>query len=329
MIDIPERYNVDNIKRVARNPSLISNELSRLTIKGASFVYNPFFWREYEKDPVIIADEDWDNLLILDACRYDYFKEKNQIEGTLRSVISGGSESWGFMQHNFSEQQLHDTIYITANPHFERLSDDVFFTVESLLDEWDEEVQTVHPRDIVDRAISVNKEYPNKRLIIHFMQPHTPWLGATANRIRSRLNMRGFNKDPWWKENSDERAIVSGIGWFQAVREGNISQEEMERAYGETLEIALNSAETLVQQLDGKSVITSDHGEMLGERIIPRTRPLYGHYYHELCTPQLRIVPWFEIDCNQRRKIIEQSPIGFEGNKDRVVNSQLEALGYK
>ena len=44
-------------------------------------------------DGTHIMDEDWDNLIILDACRYDLFEEVNTIDGTLESRISLGSAS--------------------------------------------------------------------------------------------------------------------------------------------------------------------------------------------------------------------------------------------
>jgi hypothetical protein len=38
-------------------------------------------------------DEDWDTLLILDACRYDLFAEEVPFGGRLESRISLGSSS--------------------------------------------------------------------------------------------------------------------------------------------------------------------------------------------------------------------------------------------
>ena len=69
---------------------------------------------------MFILDEDWDNLIILDACRYDFFKEeieKRQIDGYLKKVISRGSHTLNFLKENFTEDYYNDIVYITANPH--------------------------------------------------------------------------------------------------------------------------------------------------------------------------------------------------------------------
>jgi len=47
---------------------------------------------------------DWDNLIILDACRYDYFKEYNEISGDLEPVVSKASHSLQFMEKIFQEK---------------------------------------------------------------------------------------------------------------------------------------------------------------------------------------------------------------------------------
>ena len=45
--------------------------------------------------------EDWDNLIVLDACRYDMFKEINTIKGNLERGISRGSATSQFLIENF------------------------------------------------------------------------------------------------------------------------------------------------------------------------------------------------------------------------------------
>jgi hypothetical protein len=42
-------------------------------------------------------EEDWDNLIILDACRYDYFKRQHDFEGSVDRIVSPGKMSWEFM----------------------------------------------------------------------------------------------------------------------------------------------------------------------------------------------------------------------------------------
>jgi hypothetical protein len=64
----------------------------------------------YNTDGVDIHEQDWDNLLILDACRFDYFDRYNEIDGDLQSRQSRGSTSREFIRGNFSNRRAYDTV---------------------------------------------------------------------------------------------------------------------------------------------------------------------------------------------------------------------------
>lgn len=284
---------------------------------------NNYLFRRKHGNGIDIMEEDWDNLIILDACRYDYFAEQNTIKGNLRRVISQANYSLEFMTENFSGKELHDTVYVTANPFVKKLDDNIFYTVKSVLNKWDENIEAIHPQDVVDAATEAAEQYPNKRLIIHFMQPHQPFLGKTANKIVDEHDILGINR--WRVDGYDPR---TGISWWDAVRSGKITWDETRQAYRETLNIALDHCENLLSMIDGKSVITADHGELLGERILPFTARRTGHpqdtYTEELC-----VVPWLEISGEVRRDIISEDPVGEEQIDKKEVDKQLKALGYK
>lgn len=267
---------------------------------------------------------EWDNLILLDSCRYDFFADVNTIEGDLNQVVSRGSHSWEFMQENFLRKEFHDTVYVTANPYSHRLDEDIFYTIEYVHDQWDEQIGTVRPEEVVNVALKAHDDYSNKRLIVHMMQPHYPYLGPTADRIREQVDIKGHVKSVG-EEGEDGR---TGTPWWTAVENGNISWDDSIQAYRETLEIALNHTEDLVTKLNGKSVVSADHGEVLGEQIAPLVRRRYGHPYgfhtEETCT-----VPWLELPANERREIVAEEPIGSEKVAAETVDERLEALGYK
>ena len=73
-------------------------------------------------DGIDIMDRDWDNLLILDACRYDLFDEVFPHNGNLDSIVSRGSDTPEFLESNFVGRSFHDTVYVSANPQTERIS---------------------------------------------------------------------------------------------------------------------------------------------------------------------------------------------------------------
>jgi len=64
----------------------------------------------------------------------------------------------------------------------------------------------------------------------------------------------------------------------------------------------------LIRELDGKSVVSADHGELLGERLLPFTSRKYGHFEY-LAAEQLRRVPWHVVDSDDRRRIVADAPI--------------------
>lgn len=309
-------YTLENLKRAIQNPHLFGRELHRLFSLPIHRAYGRYVDRKVSgSEPMM--ERDWDNLLILDACRFDYFEAQNRIDGDLSKVISPGKMSWEFMQEEFVGNTFHDTVYITANTFATQLSEDIFFKTVYLNDQWDDEIGTIYPAHMVEAAREAHEQYPNKRLIVHFMQPHRPYLGPTADRLRDRVDLVGLDNDQ------------DGIQIWGAVKQKNVTASEIRRAYSETLDIVLDHAADLIEALDGKSVITSDHGEMLGERVFPFTTRVWGHM-EGFDTPLLREVPWLAVESATRRDVVESEPIGAEYSvSESEVEEQLEALGYK
>lgn len=277
--------------------------------------------------------EDWDNLILLDACRYDAFLKANTMEGVLESRISRGSASREFINKNFTGRKLHDTVYITANPYVGHVEPDDFHAVINLLDEWDDDLQTVKPETVVEKVKDEYEKYDNKRIIIHFMQPHQPYIGPKADMIRSKLKnkkkIRGWNNTLRGPNKGLEE--VEGIKQLRAPKypELNVSDQDVWEAYYETLELVLQHVEDLLEHIDGKTVISSDHGELIGEKpFIFSKNKLYGHPGGTY-TPELRNVPWFIIESENRRKIVSEPPTRYENVEEQDLDSKLEALGYK
>lgn len=114
MIPSPKRYNISNFVDACKNPTIFLKEFSTVSnsLREKSLKY-PFIW-EYE-EPTNVMEEDWDNLIILDACRYDSFVDMNNISGQLDSIISVSSTSPEFMEKTFKEREFHDTVCVSAN----------------------------------------------------------------------------------------------------------------------------------------------------------------------------------------------------------------------
>lgn len=298
-----ERNTLGALVGALREPRRLGVELLKRTSA------RHFEWTHGEG--VDVMDEDWDNLYILDACRYDHFLERNTIDGDLRPVLSKGGHSRLFMEENFVGRELHDTVYVTANLHADFLDQDTFYTVEMI------PYSDRNPERVAEAALELHEEYPDKRLIVHFMQPHKPYLGPTGERVRERLRDEGM-----------DHLIERGnyIKW-DAVREGAMSHEELERAYAENVDIGLSSVEDLLESIGGKSVVTSDHGELLGETLYSVLGPLYGHPEDVWMEPLLT-VPWLVVDADERREMVAERPLGFEKLDSELAKDRLKELGY-
>jgi len=309
-IMLPSTLSRENIKKALDNPSLIRKESTRILLAAR----NGYQYGE----GIDVMSEDWDNLIILDACRYDYFSNINDIQGDLQKVTSKGKSSWGFVKHNFVGRELHDTVAVIANPFYNRISDDVFHALRSTLENVDRtsgdvnSIENCHPETVTKKAVSANEQFPEKRLVIHFMQPHQPYIGPTGDELRDRiagtdLENRGSKKD-----------YISYDGEV-------VTASEMRQAYAENLELVLRYVKELIGELDGKSVITADHGQLKGERVLGSES--WGHGY-QWEVPEVREVPWHVVDSNTRRKVTTEEPVDMDRLEAESLSEHLEALGY-
>lgn len=224
-----------------------------------------------------ISDREWDNLIILDAARHDTYCET--INPEAKSRITAESHSKGFIRENFSEGDWSDTVVITANPfyneeEFRELTgknpEEKFETIFQVWKtDWNEEKETVMPQKIIERTKTAEKLFPNKKKIIHFMQPHYPF-------IDSELENSGFGDALIEDQNEDV--------WTKAEQK-NLSHSKVVKEYKKNHKILENHLNELKRFLKGKTIITADHGNLLGER------GFYGHPGGSNLEA-LRKVPW-------------------------------------
>jgi len=302
------------VEKVINNPNLAARGLNRL-------YHTRMHTRPYNTSGVDIFQKDWDNLLILDACRYDMFNDQNTIQGNLSLVKSRGSYTVGFLDGNFDSRDLRDTVYITANPQFYRHFEEFDITIHAvhdvwLEDGWDEEDHTVPPDTLTESAKRYAKKYPNKRLIVHYIQPHYPFIGGGGRDVFE--NTQAFLKP-------DEYG-----SWEQIVRgQLKVSKEDVWEAYRENLDYVLPHAEELATTLKGKTVVTSDHGNMVGERSFPIPNIEWGHPA-ALYTEQLVNVPWLICPvADERKNITEGAAHEYHTQSNtEVATERLESLGY-
>jgi len=95
--------------------------------------------------------------------------------------------------------------------------------------------------------------------------------------------------------------------------------------------LTLPHVERLLGSLQGKTVVTSDHGNMIGESSHPVSITEYGHP-GETYTPELVTVPWVVHVQGDRKRVISESPTTTEQdemNTSEHIENRIKHLGYK
>lgn len=274
---------------------------------------------------ISLMDQDWDNLILLDACRWDLFTESNTLEGRLEAKYSKGSTTREFLLDNFAGKTFFDTVYVTASPVYQRIDLDSIFheTVDVWDGNWDSEFKTVLPEDMRRATKEAHERYPNKRILSHFMQPHYPFIGKTAEDIGDHAGYELAYRAVKGKEKTRDAPTV-----WDLLEQGRVKRDVVWRAYKENLEVALPHVEELINDFPEKTVVTSDHGNMLGELATPFPKRYYGHPWG-VRTDELVKIPWLVIDGEHRKDITSEPPVSEreQANSEKVTQ-RLADLGY-
>lgn len=225
-------------------------------------------------------------VLFLDGGRYDMFDQlvSEFVDGELRRVWNGGvgyTGDWAVRNLSgqygnrglFSWLALRDQQHVSydGRSHFTiapDISDDI--TVKQQLAalgyaESGEQTYNVSCEN-VNRAVRERRAALNGG-VVRYLKPHPPFDG-----------LEGLTTG------SEKTANTK-----QALATGALDHERLTDAYRETYRTGFNAAQELVADLDGRVVITADHGTCLtcGQLFHGRHHDKHDH----LC-----IVPWFEVD---------------------------------
>lgn len=308
-------YSLEQIVRGLKYPRSGLRELNR-------HYWSRFGRREYYSEGTDVFDEDWDNLIILDGCRYDALAEQlddYDIDGDLQSRTSRGSATAEFIRGNFDGRTLDDVVYVTASTMLYQenvFRDTVDVELHDVVDVWTEAIEYgddgIAPGDIEAAAREAAEAYPNKRLVVHFLQPHAPYLGELG-----REHFPDFRPNPL-----SER--------FRGMID--TPEETLRDIYRENLQLGLDHVEDLLPDLVGKTVITADHGMLLGEREWPIPIKSYGHpgsiYVEEMVK-----VPWLVVEGETRKRIVggragDEYAKKRDDELDEQAKEHLAQLGY-
>jgi len=298
------------LETIRRRPEYILDALTDPALIGLGLNRTYYEYKrggDYNRAGIDVVDEDWDTLVLLDACRYDMYTEETPFDGPVETRESRGSTSQQFVRGNFTGRILHDMVVVSGNLWYLQLQDEMgtkFYSYTNVnRDIADGFVPSAEA--VTDAALAKNEQFPNKRLLIHYMQPHHPFIETGVKELELRRS-----------------------GLRQAVEESSVDRAAVRTAYRDNLRYVLREVQRLVDTLDGKTVISTDHGELLGERLSPVPIRWFGHppgiYVDELVS-----VPWHVVSEGPRRQIQVDPP------EEEVVDvgqaeieQNLRDLGY-
>jgi hypothetical protein len=309
---------LSRLSRAAKSPKLFVRHANRLYHRRLNR-------RRYNSEGTDVFAEDWDNLLILDACRYDMFERYSELPGRLEHRHTRGTDTTEFLTANFGGRDLRDTVYVTANPQLHHNRDEIDAKLYRVIDiwrkeGWNEEHGTVLPETVTEHARRAAREHPNKRLVVHYIQPHYPFIESETE----------FDKRHLAAQDADGQAEGTEENVWGQLMTGALdtSPADIWRPYVANLKRALPHVEELLGELGGRTVVTADHGNMSGERSFPIPIREWGHP-RGIYTEQLARVPWLVHDNGPRRDIVAEQPESrTEDIEEETVADRLKHLGY-
>jgi len=292
-----------------------------------------------------IWDERWDVALVLDATRFDVFKEvlvesydavalNAELYDNLEHNWSVGSASPEWINETFAptnHADIRNTGYVTANPFSghdpekDNILDPSVYPLrnrplgyldEVWADQWpmQSNLATVDPQEMTERGLWAWQHRDRlgiDKVIVHYMQPHIP-----------------FRSRPEWSAGWDLAGFGLGGGegkdvWLQ-LRDGEIDEYELWNAYKDNLRWVFGEIVDWYNGTDAKILVTADHGNAMGE---------WGQWSHppNSANPVLRKVPWVVID-GTGEYVRDATPKGDppeHSNTGNGVTDRLEALGYR
>jgi arylsulfatase A-like enzyme len=152
------------------------------------------------------------------------------------------------------------------------------------------------PDEVTNAAIHEYRNTRSSRMVVHYMQPHEPYIQNEQNGDLPETHSNPFDE----------------------LQAGKTTSEETYSAYLDNLRKALDSVSRLLRNIDAERVVVSaDHGELFGE---------WGVYAHPAAFPHpaVRKVPWVITGANNTANEDITPPKQVEVSTEK----RLSDLGY-
>ena len=278
-----------------------------------------------------VFEREWDLLVVLDACRVDAMRAvapEFDFVDEVGSIWSVGSSSHEWLCKTFTAEyrdEIAETVYVSTNPNtpstfrdgeqpprsyavpfcwpdWDVVDEDAFALLRQIHNhDYEEYFTTIAPDLVTDHAIHAGRTHDAERMVVHYFQPHRPYIAEAYPEERPTEGPEG---QPW-----------------EAIRTGTATVAEVRELYLDNLRLALRSVERLLENTDAETVaITADHGELFGEL------GAYGHP-EGVPHPNLKKVPWVETTATDERTSDPDVDIARQ-ESGAEFEEQLRDLGY-
>jgi len=221
----------------------------------------------------------WRLLIILDDCRADVFERvalpmlRHIGIKEYRVVESAGTCTVEWFIETFTEPI--DAVYISNNPmlpsSLPREEKSKLRHFHKFVEAWRRTWGRLGYAETYRAELAVALARPllslGKKVILHILQPHPPYV-FVEHLAKYYRDLARMLKD---------------------AERGRLSRDELLEGYVRNLRYALSCIIDLLGKAKGEAVITSDHGECFGERGV------WGHPCGRHDIPELKMVPWCSV----------------------------------
>jgi len=231
----------------------------------------------------LISGMDWDVMIVLDACRFDTFEklvsagqldilgQYSQVDSQALHTAMWYNNNWK-MENDVNLISGHGILWLEEFSIHKRFKRPYGFFDKNRKD-W------IYPEKNFKKLLEYQDLYPNEKFLVHIIPPHLPFLGRNGKKFMQQLDVI----NPHTTEGEGNMTAYEKVTSY-----GNKNGWDIPKVmYMENLAYAFEWIEKFIDLIQGKVVITADHGELLGEGGV------YGH--NEGFEEILRSVPWFEV----------------------------------
>jgi hypothetical protein len=272
-----------------------------------------------------IWEENWDLCIVLDSARADmlYGAVHQFFSAEKGTAWSVGSVTTEWIANTFHERhcdELDNVAYVTANPHSSTVFDDGQYltnpntspvsypdapvvkrdALDGVHEVWRAHATrqgAVGPQTMHDATIEAMRRYD--RVVAHWLQPHEPFIARTAPVTGG--------------------TVLEGDVWA-AMQRGDVEPSKVWESYEANLLYALTKVEQLLDRVNGRVLVTADHGNAFGD---------WGVYGHPFGWPEpaVRRVPWVLVHATTTDGYKPDAVLDTH-DEAAAMQDQLSALGY-